>query len=309
MQQHLQQLDQRAAAPPALRLEGRYRRGIARLAARHGFENIATGAGPLEAVRNGPEAREILDALRLRHRDLGQAVILQDASARHVARLRLALAPLFLLWFGLGIWSKVALTGRYLHDKTAYVRSSRPEPKPGERDSQGRKLAPGSFGVFVLTPFVTRLCDSAGACKLTTLYVNRGFVPTPPDGRIPVYDRLDDPVSITGFLRPSEKPGLFQPGNDPAKGTYFTRSIEEMAKAAGIFRADENPSPYARFLDRQADENESAPPYGIAIADFLKAIPDNHTEYAITWWSLAAVNILFLGIFLISRRRQDAEAR
>lgn len=207
------------------------------------------------------------------------------------------------------IWSKVTLTGRYLHDKTAYVRSSRPEPKPGERDSQGRKLAPGSFGVFVLTPFVTRLCDSAGACKLTTLYVNRGFVPTPPDGRIPVYDRLDDPVSITGFLRPSEKPGLFQPGNDPAKGTYFTRSIEEMAKAAGLFRADENPSPYARFLDRQADENESAPPYGIAIADFLKAIPDNHTEYAITWWSLAAVNILFLGIFLISRRRQDAEAR
>ena len=74
------------------------------------------------------------------------------------------------------------------------------------------------LGVVVMTPFVTRLCGVDGQCKLTTLYVNRGFVPTPPNGKIPPFDRPDDPITIIGFLRPSEKASWLQPGNDPAKG-------------------------------------------------------------------------------------------
>ena len=31
------------------------------------------------------------------------------------------------------IWDRVEIIGRYLHDKTTFVRSSRPDPKPGER--------------------------------------------------------------------------------------------------------------------------------------------------------------------------------
>lgn len=208
------------------------------------------------------------------------------------------------------MWSRVELTGRYLHEKTAYVRSSRPEPKPGERDAQGRPKPSGSFGVVVMTPFVTRACGADGRCTLLTIYINRGFVPTPPNGRIPAFERPDEPVTLTGFLRPSERASFLQPGNDPVKGVYFFRTIEEMARATGLFGADAaTASPYDRFIDRQAGPNEAAPPYGIEVRDFLKAIPNNHFEYALTWWALALTNILVLGFFLVSRRKRDASLR
>ncbi|OYU48648.1 MAG: hypothetical protein CFE31_09355 [Rhizobiales bacterium PAR1] len=208
---------------------------------------------------------------------------------------------------GSALWDRVSITGRFLHEKTAYVRSSRPDPKPGARDSQGRTLAAGSFGVVVMTPFVTQTCDSSGKCTLTTLYVNRGFVPTPPDGKIPAFPRPDDTVTLVGFLRPSEKTSWLQPGNDPVRGIYFFRTIEEMARAAGLFGAEAMPSPYGRFLDRQADTGEVAAPLGIEVQDFLKAIPNNHFEYALTWWALAATNVLVMIIFLATRRKREAE--
>ncbi len=205
------------------------------------------------------------------------------------------------------LWQRTQITGRYLHDKTAYVRSSRPEPKPGERNAQGKRMPAGSFGVVVMTPFVTRVCTPEGRCSLTTLYVNRGFVPTPPDGRIPPFDRPEDPVTLTGFLRPSERASWLQPGNDPARGVYFFRTTEEMARAAGLFGADAPAaSIYTRFLDRQAEADEAAPPFGIETADFLKAIPNNHFSYALTWWALALTNIVILAVFLVSRRRRAA---
>lgn len=208
------------------------------------------------------------------------------------------------------LWDRVVLTGRYLHDKTAYVRSSRPEPKPGARDAEGRTLPAGSFGVVVMTPFVTRNCGADERCVLTTIYVNRGFVPTPPDGKIPPFERPDEPVTLTGFLRPSEKASFLQPGNNPAHGVYFFRTIEEMAVAAGLFGADEPaPGRYTRFIDRQADAGEKAPPFGIEVRDFLKTIPNNHFEYALTWWALALTNVVIMGVFLVTRRKRDAAPR
>lgn len=201
------------------------------------------------------------------------------------------------------LWDRVMIEGRYLHDKTAYLRTSKPEVKPGERDALGR-VPPSGFGVAVMTPFVTRLCDAGGRCGLTTLYVHRGFVPTPPDGRIPAFDRPDETVTVTGFLRPSEKPGFFQPGNTPARGIWFHRSTEEMAKAAGLFNAEALPSPYNRFIDRQAAEGENSPPHGILIADFIRAVPNNHFQYALTWWALALTNVLVMAVYLLSRRKR-----
>lgn len=202
------------------------------------------------------------------------------------------------------LWDRVTIEGRYLHDKTAYLRTSRPEVKPGERDALGRVPASG-FGVAVMTPFVTRLCGADGKCALTTVYVHRGFVPTPPDGRIPAFDRPEEPVTITGFMRPSERPSLFQPGNTPARGIWFHRTIEEMAKVAGLFNAEAQPSPYDRFIDREAAAGENAPPHGILIADFIRAVPNNHFQYALTWWALALTNMLVMAAYLLSRRKRD----
>jgi surfeit locus 1 family protein len=199
-------------------------------------------------------------------------------------------------------WSRVTLTGRYAHDRSAYVRTSR----PAGRDGRG-----GGFGVFVMTPFITRLCGADGQCSLVNVYVNRGFLPTPPDGRIPAYDQPDDPVTITGFLRPGENPGLFQPRNDPEKRVWFHRSTEAMALAAGLpgaIHAEAASYLYAQFIDREAEAGETAPPFGVEARAFLSAIPNNHLQYALTWWGLAVTNIVVLGVFLAGRRRK-AETR
>lgn len=213
------------------------------------------------------------------------------------------------------LWERVEMTGRYLHDKTAYVRSSRPEPKPGERNAQGKAIPAGSFGVVVMTPFVTQVCGSDQRCTLTTIFVNRGFVPTPPNGKIPPFGRPDEPLTLIGFLRPSEKASFLQPGNDPARGVYFFRTTEEMARAAGLFGANEaSPTPYTRFVDRQistegGEAGETEPPFGIEVKDFLKAVPNNHYEYALTWWALALTNIIIMGFFLVSRHKPESEGR
>lgn len=199
---------------------------------------------------------------------------------------------------GAPLWSRVSLTGRYLHQHTAYVRTSRPD--------KGRQQ--GGFGVIVMTPMVTRLCNTEGRCTLANVYVNRGFVPTPPDGRIPAFDKPDEPVTITGFIRPGEKPGLFGPANDPARKVWFTRDVEAMARAAEL-PGTEAPSgsPYDRFVDREAVAGEKAP-FGLEVQSFLTSVPNNHRQYAFTWWGLALTNIIALGFFLF-RRRSRHETR
>ena len=191
---------------------------------------------------------------------------------------------------GAPLWSKVEITGRYLHQHTAYVTTSRAS----------------GFGVLVMTPLVTRLCTPEGRCSLSNIYVNRGFLPTQTNGKIPAFERPEEPVTLTGFLRPGEPPSLFQPSNDPAKKVWFGRDIAAMAKAAQLPGA-EAPSggPYDRFIDREAVKDEAAP-LGIEPESFLKAIPDNHLTYAFTWWGLMLTNLVVL-IFFLRRKKQDDE--
>ncbi len=61
------------------------------------------------------------------------------------------------------LWERVSVTGRYRPEKTAYIRTSRPAPKPGERDRFGRVPVSG-FGVQVITAFNTEFCE-AGNCR------------------------------------------------------------------------------------------------------------------------------------------------
>lgn len=199
-------------------------------------------------------------------------------------------------------WRRVTLEGRYLNQHAAYVRTSRPAPKSGARG----EMPTSGFGVFVMVPFVYRDCAADGACRLANVYVNRGFLPTPPDGRLPAHARPDEPVTITGIVRPAEVPGLFQPGNDPARKVWFHRSVAEMAWMAGLPAAQDAKAAEAAFpifIDREAGPSEAAPPFGLEAKALLATIPDNHLQYALTWWGLALTNVVALGVFLRSRRR------
>jgi surfeit locus 1 family protein len=209
------------------------------------------------------------------------------------------------------LWDRVTITGRFLPDKIAYVRTSRPAPKPGERDSRGRVPVSG-FGVWVMQAFEYRDAPKDEHGKSYSVLVSRGFLPTPPNGAIPPFETPQGEVTLTGFLRPGEKQGLFPPYNEPAKGVYFFRDSAQIAKWLGLVGAqdfsEEVDLRLRSFIDREALPDETAPPFGVEVKDFLRAIPNNHLEYAITWWSLAATNLAVAGFVLAARRRRKDDA-
>lgn len=210
------------------------------------------------------------------------------------------------------IWDRVTVSGRFDVGRSVFIRTSRPAPKPGERDSRGRVPISG-FGVMVISLFHAEFCDT-NACGERAILVNRGFLPTPPSGEIPPLATPAGRVTLTGFLRPSEREGLFPPYNDPAKGVFFFRVTEQIARSLSVGQLPPSGSthPALNFtasVDVQAEAPDNAPPFGIDVPDLLKSIPDNHLEYAITWWSLAITNLVVAAFFLrASRRRRDENA-
>jgi surfeit locus 1 family protein len=154
--------------------------------------------------------------------------------------------------------------GHFRHDKEALVFTSLPNPK-------------GSFGgpgYWIVTPFV--LNDGG------TVLVNRGFVP---QGRHQAAERPeprnDGDETTTGLMRPNEPHNFLLPENDPEKNIFFARNIEELAAAKKLA------GPIAPFtLDLVAAET---PPGGLPQAGETRiSFPNNHLQYAVTWYGLAA---------------------
>ena len=204
------------------------------------------------------------------------------------------------------MWDRVVLHGRYRTDKALHVLFSRPSPERGVRDQHGRVPASG-FGVLVMTPFDYEDCqptardDKTSACDKKIIFVNRGFLPTPPNGAVPAIETAEGGLDIIGFLRPSEVRATFQPGNDRDKKIFFLRDLNDLAAVSGIGAINTS-----FYVDRQALPHEMAPPIGVDIKEFLKGIPNSHYGYALTWFALAATNLGILLIFLIQGRNNRA---
>jgi surfeit locus 1 family protein len=128
----------------------------------------------------------------------------------------------------------------------------------------------GAAGFAVLTPL--RLAEGR------IVIVNRGFVPN--ERRDPAIRPLGS-VRVEGLLRlpPAEKPGWFTPDNRPAAGEWFWVDLGAIAAAQGLIGA----APF--YLD-----TAGAPP----------PLPNDHLQYAITWFSLAAAALV---IYVLSERR------
>jgi surfeit locus 1 family protein len=159
--------------------------------------------------------------------------------------------------------------GRFLNDQEKYLMA---------------RTRRGNVGFQVITP----LEQEDGR----VIMVNRGWVPT--DNRDPATrpeSLIEGPVKVTGFLRlPAEKHWA-QPENDPLKNQWFYVDVDHMAEDTGAELA----SPYYLELD------ETPVPGGLPIGGQAKvSLPNNHLEYAITWYSLALTLIV---IFVMYHRR------
>ncbi|MDB5511561.1 MAG: surfeit 1 [Enterovirga sp.] len=173
-------------------------------------------------------------------------------------------------------YRRVRLSGVFLHDKEVAVHGLA-EERPG------RPLQ----GFYVFTPL--RRDDGS------VVMVNRGFVPTPlrdPSRRAAA--QTGGLVSVTGLVRGPEERGWFVPANDPRRDDWFVRSIAEMAAARGLGRL----APF--YVDADATPNPGDWPRG---GQTRIQLPNNHLQYALTWFGLAATLIGVFAAFAIRRLR------
>ncbi|MEA2934194.1 MAG: hypothetical protein QOD74_840 [Variibacter sp.] len=111
-----------------------------------------------------------------------------------------------------------------------------------------------------------------------TVLVNRGFVPEAkrdPESRTA---SPSTPVEITGVLRWPEERNLFTPADQPDKNLWFTRDPLAIAGTKGWGNV-------APFYIEQETANAGGWPKAGPVAPRLS---NNHLQYAITWFALAA---------------------
>jgi len=147
----------------------------------------------------------------------------------------------------------------------------------------------GRVGHHVLTPLVRQ----GGAVVL----VDRGWVPATrahPAARRE--GQLASPVQVTGIarFRGDDRPGWFTPDNRPAQGHWYWYDLAALETALGlellpvVIEADGPPNP--GDLPRGAQTRTE--------------LPNNHLQYSITWYGLAAG---LLGVWIsfgLARGRQ-----
>lgn len=132
------------------------------------------------------------------------------------------------------------------------------------------------------------------------LLVNRGFVPY--DLKDPAKRRQGEvagKVTVTGLARNPlpEKPSMMLPDNDVAKNIFYWKDRDVMASSAGL-TAGAGLVPF--FIDADRTPNPGGLPVGgVTIID----LPNNHLQYAVTWYGLAAA----LAAVLILRLRRPAK--
>jgi surfeit locus 1 family protein len=128
---------------------------------------------------------------------------------------------------------------------------------------------PTRLGYKVITPFNLA---SGG-----TILVDRGWVPVEwpaQERRVP---ESAAEMEIEGKLRPPTPPGTFTPPGDEEMRVFYVRDSESIARAVAVTLKS------TLILEATQRVGEPEP-----LASELN-IPDNHLQYALTWFGLAIV--------------------
>lgn len=165
------------------------------------------------------------------------------------------------------------------------------------RDNYYFTTGPAGPGYQVYAPF------RSGTGR--TLLANRGYIPVAllPRDADTVMPRPTGDIVITGLVRASEDPGLFdgEPPPEGRNGPWLFRSLSGMAAVARIPDVVSPKLMVPFFLDLERD---AAHPEAYPLAGTTRlALPNRHLEYALTWYGLAATLAVITGFFVWSRRR------
>ncbi|MES1149212.1 MAG: SURF1 family protein [Bradyrhizobium guangdongense] len=103
-----------------------------------------------------------------------------------------------------------------------------------------------------------------------------------------------EPVTLTGYLRFPEEPGLLTPAENRTARLWFVRDQHLMASALGWGTV----APFYVDLEQPAPANNIPRPGPLDVH-----LKDDHLQYAITWFSLAGAVLIAFGVWVRGRRR------
>lgn len=172
----------------------------------------------------------------------------------------------------------VVAKGHYVDGPVAGVRTTIAAGPPGTRQLSG-------FGRWIFQGF--RLADGG------VILVNRGFVPESRIGQIGPAAGAD---TIRGFLRTPEARNAFTPEDLPAIREFYTRDPAAIAASLGLPGA-----PF--YLEAEREGDGLTPPAGVDVRELIDRIPDNHLQYALTWFGLALTLIGVFGAYAWQSRK------
>ncbi len=152
----------------------------------------------------------------------------------------------------------------------------------------GPRTRNGAAGWHLITPL--RLTGGG------TVLVNRGWVPyARKDPATRRAGLIKGPIRVEGLARDPPAPGRFTPDNVPGKGDWYHVDVAAMASHLGL----DDVAPY--LIDAGPAPNPGGLPVG---GQTIVRPPNNHLQYALTWYALAAV---LLVIYIIDRRGRRRE--
>jgi surfeit locus 1 family protein len=149
----------------------------------------------------------------------------------------------------------------------------------------------GGQGYQILTP----LLEPGGR----VVFVNRGYIPSElKDPAKRAIGQSAGTVRVEGLLRlpPAGRPNWFLPDNRPDLNYWFWVDLPAMSAADKLDRV----APF--YIDADATPNSGGWPKGGVTR---LTLPNNHLQYAITWFSLAVV----LTVIYVLYHRRNAGMR
>jgi surfeit locus 1 family protein len=166
---------------------------------------------------------------------------------------------------------RVRVEGRFHHDKERYLFA--------------QSLADGTPGWHVVTPLETAGGD--------TVLVDRGFVPDAlkdPSSR--ASGQVEGVVTVTGIARSPEIQGSFVPDNEPEANRWFWRDLGAMARSM-FAEGTVEVAPF--FVDVEKSDVPGGWPEG---GQTRLELPNNHLQYAITWFLLALCLLVIYAVYV-----------
>ena len=156
-------------------------------------------------------------------------------------------------------YGRVRISGSFLHDKEFYLAARSLKDK---------------VGMQVVTPLRT----DAG----TIVLFDRGWIPSErKESAKRGEGQLPGKVDLVGIVRRSQIKRQFAPDNDPARNFWFHVDVPVMRQMAG---GAADPVLDSFFLEADATANPGGVPIG---GQTRLDIPNDHLQYAITWFLIA----------------------